>query len=128
MTTKDQPQRTVVLHYHLFKNAGTSLDEILKRNFGARWVTREFSMTGGDNSAELAKWITEEEDAVAFSTHTGIGPVPEVPGVRIVTIMLLRDPISRIRSAYRFERSQRADTFGARLAKETDLRVTHAPV
>lgn len=122
MTKEDQPkQRTVVLHYHLFKNAGTSLDEILKRNFGDRWVTREFSMAGGDNSAELARWIAEEKDAVAFSTHTGIGPVPEVPGVRIVTILLLRDPISRIRSAYRFERSQQADTFGARLAKETDL-------
>lgn len=119
--TKDQPQRTVVLHYHLFKNAGTSLDEILKRNFGGGWVTREFSMAGGDNSAELAQWIAEEKDAVAFSTHTGIGPVPELPGVRIVTIMLLRDPISRIRSAYRFERNQLVDTFGARLAKETDF-------
>ncbi|WP_425102284.1 sulfotransferase family 2 domain-containing protein [Tropicibacter sp. S64] len=121
MTRPEQPERTVVLHYHLFKNAGTSLDEILKRNFGNRWVTREFSMAGGDNSAELARWIAAEKDAVAFSTHTGLGPVPEVPGVRIVTVMLLRDPIARIRSAYRFERHQDADTFGARLAKETDL-------
>ncbi|WP_136444160.1 sulfotransferase family 2 domain-containing protein [Pacificoceanicola onchidii] len=119
--TNEQPTRTVILHYHLFKNAGTSLDEILKRNFQERWVTREFSMAGGDNSAELAKWIESEPEAVAFSTHTGIGPVPEVPGVRILTVMILRDPIARIRSAYRFERNQKADTFGARLAKETDL-------
>lgn len=119
--TKEQPTRTVVLHYHLFKNAGTSLDQVLKRNFGDRWVTREFSMAGGDNSADLAKWIEDNPDAVAFSTHTGIGPVPEVPGVRVVSVMLLRDPIARIRSAYRFERNQEADTFGARLAKETDL-------
>ncbi len=26
--------RTVILHYHFFKNAGTSVDDILIRNFG----------------------------------------------------------------------------------------------
>ncbi|MGR3732958.1 sulfotransferase family 2 domain-containing protein, partial [Pseudophaeobacter sp.] len=117
----DTSTRTVILHYHLFKNAGTSLDQILKRNFGDRWVTREFSMKGGDNSAQLADWIREEKDAVAFSTHTGAGPVPEIEGVRVVSVMLLRDPIVRIRSAYQFERKQCADTLGARLAKEVDF-------
>lgn len=113
--------RTVILHYHLFKNAGTSLDQVLKRNFGDRWVTREFPMGSGDNSAELAEWIRSESEAIAFSTHTALGPVPEIEGTRIVSVMLLRDPIARIRSAYRFERKQEADTWGARLAKETDL-------
>ena len=93
--------RTIILHYHLFKNAGTSLDQILKRNFGSRWVTREFPMAGDDNSAQLAEWIRSEPEAVAFSTHTGIGPVPEVEGVDIVSVMLLRDPVARIRSKLR---------------------------
>lgn len=113
--------RTIILHYHLFKNAGTSLDQILKRNFGSRWVTREFPMAGDDNSAQLAEWIRSEPEAVAFSTHTGIGPVPEVEGVDIVSVMLLRDPVARIRSAYRFERNQEAETWGAQLAKAHDL-------
>ena len=113
--------RTVILHYHLFKNAGTSLDQVLKRNFGDRWVTREFSMTTDDNSAQVAEWIRSEPEAVAFSTHTALGPIPEIEGVRIITVMLLRDPIARIRSAYRFERKQDADTWGAELAKEHDL-------
>ncbi|MFZ7094085.1 hypothetical protein [Primorskyibacter sp. 2E233] len=119
--TNKPAERTIVLHYHLFKNAGTSLDQILKQNFGDRWVTREFSMARNNNSADLADWIREEKDAVAFSTHTAVGPVPDIPGVRIITVILLRDPIARIRSAYRFERHQDADTFGARLAKETDF-------
>ncbi|WP_158218053.1 sulfotransferase family 2 domain-containing protein [Marinibacterium profundimaris] len=112
--------RTVVLHYHLFKNAGTSLDQILRRNFGPRWVTREFPMSE-DNSAELAEWIRSEPGAVAFSTHTAMGPVPRIEGVNIVSVMLLRDPVARIRSAYRFERKQDADTWGAELAKQHDL-------
>ncbi len=113
--------RTVLLHYHLFKNAGTSLDQILQRNFPDRWVTREFPPQGGDNSALLADWIRDTPDAVAYSTHTGVGPVPRVEGVRVLTVMMLRDPVARIRSAYRFEVRQKADTWGAQLAKQHDL-------
>lgn len=113
--------RTIVLHYHLFKNAGTSVDRILKKSFGDKWETTEFSMRTPDNSAEVADWIRSTPEAVAYSTHTAIGPVPVVQDVNIITLLLLRDPIARIRSAYRFERNQQADTLGAKLAKETDL-------
>ena len=113
--------RTVILHYHLFKNAGTSVDHILQQNFPERWVTAEFPPNGGDNSALIADWIRDTPDAVAFSTHTGLGPVPEIDGVTVISLILLRDPIRRIRSAYRFERNQDADTWGAELAKAHDL-------
>lgn len=113
--------RTVILHYHLFKNAGTSLDQILQHNFGAHWRGREFPGGGADNSALVADWIRSEPDGVAFSTHTAFGPPPAIDGVRVISVMFLRDPIARIRSAYRFERGQEADTWGARLAKECDL-------
>ncbi|WP_137702698.1 sulfotransferase family 2 domain-containing protein [Marimonas lutisalis] len=113
--------RTVVLHYHLFKNAGTSIDRILQKNFGDKWVTREFAANGGDNSAEVAEWIASTPEAIAYSSHTMLGPVPEVAGVEIIPVLLLRNPIDRIKSAYRFERKQEADTWGAQLAKEHDL-------
>jgi len=113
--------RTIILHYHLFKNAGTSLDRILQKNFGDGWVTAEFEGKGGDNSGAVADWIASTPDAVAYSSHTMLGPVPQVDGVRVVPIVLLRDPIERIKSAYRFERKQQADTWGAQLAKQHDL-------
>lgn len=113
--------RTVILHYHLFKNAGTSLDRILRENFKDGWVTSEFPVKGDDNSRDVAQWIATHPDAVAFSTHTAMGPIPQVDDTRIVSVMLLRDPVARIRSAYRFEREQQADTWGAELAKSHDL-------
>ena len=114
-------ERTIILHYHLFKNAGTSLDRILQKNFPGRWVTREFPRNAGDNSAMVAEWIAATPEAVAFSSHTMLGPVPQVDGVRILSVLFLRDPVARIVSAYNFERKQDADTVGARLAKENDL-------
>lgn len=113
--------RTIILHYHLFKNAGTSVDAILKRNFGTRWVTREFPVRGDNNTALVEEWIRETPDAIAYSSHTMMGPIPQVEGVRVISFLLLRDPIERIKSAYRFERTQDADTWGAQLAKTHDF-------
>jgi hypothetical protein len=114
-------ERTIILHYHLFKNAGTSVDAILKRNFPGKWVTREFPVKGENNTALVEDWIRETPEAVAYSSHTMMGPIPQVEGVRVISCMLLRDPIERIKSAYRFERTQQADTWGAKLAKEHDF-------
>lgn len=113
--------RTIVLHYHLFKNAGTSLDRLFQKNFPGRWVTREFPRNGGNNTPLVEDWIASEPEALVFSSHTMLGPLPQVAGLRILSILFLRDPIARIVSAYNFERKQAADTVGANLAKEHDL-------
>lgn len=113
--------RTVILHYHLFKNAGTSVDQILQSNFKEAWVTREFPTNTQDNSDQVAEWILSTPEAVAYSTHTALGPVPKIPGLTILTVLMLRDPLARIRSAYRFEARQDADTWGAQLARENDF-------
>ena len=111
--------RTVILHYHLFKNAGTSVDRVLKDNFPDRWVTAEFN--GTNNTERVVKWITDTPEAVAFSSHTMMGPLPRIPNTRIISVMFLRNPIDRIRSAYRFEHNQQSDNFGAVLARHTDF-------
>lgn len=119
------PERPVVLHYHLFKNAGTSLDAILKGHFGDAWVTREFeAATDGppmQNFRAVGEWIAGSPGAAAFSSHTAMGPVPKLPGVRVHGVIFLRHPLDRIRSAWGFERRQVSESFGARLAKRTDL-------
>ncbi|MEN8839977.1 MAG: hypothetical protein ABF288_02555 [Octadecabacter sp.] len=121
MSTQKPPLRTVVLHYHLFKNAGTSLDQILKHNFPDAWVTTEFDTSTQSNTPAVENWITENPKACAFSSHTMKGPLPIIDGVQIIPVMLLRDPVARIRSAYQFERAQTSDSWGAQLAKQHDL-------
>lgn len=114
-------RRTVIFHNHLFKNAGTSVDNLLQLNFGKFWVSREFPANGGDNSSLIEEWIHENPEAIAFSSHTALGPLPEIQGVKIISLVMLRDPIARIFSAYRFERKQNANTWGAKVAKEETL-------
>lgn len=113
--------RTAIFHYHLFKNAGTSFDRILKSNFPDAWVTAEFETASGNNTAQVETWIAANPAARAYSSHTAVGPLPRVEGVTLVPVLFLRDPVERIASAYRFERKQQADTWGAELAKAHDL-------
>ena len=114
-------ERFVFVHYHLFKNAGTSLDKILQDNFGSQWVTAEFPRQRGNNSDLVADWIRATPEARVYSSHTAIGPLPQVEGVRIFPILLLRDPIDRIVSGYKFERRQKTEKWEALLAKAHDL-------
>ena len=124
LSKNSQHARVVLLHYHLFKNAGTSLDTILKRNFGAAWVDAEFS--GGPENIGIPKqvqdWIENNPTKQVFSTHTARGPLPVLPKTLIIPLIFIRHPIDRLISAYHFERKQESDSYGAVLAKVTDFK------
>jgi hypothetical protein len=114
--------RTILIHYHLFKNAGTSLDAVLKENFGDKWITREFDRKNAAiHAREVKEWIASNPNAVAFSSHTIEAPPPHIDGVRVIPLIFLRNPIDRIASAYSFERKQGGQGFGAVLARNTTM-------
>ena len=112
--------RTIILHYHLFKNAGTSIDSILKDNFDDQWVSKEFK-NALSNSAQVTEWIQDNPNAIAFSSHSMMGPIPKINGINIISIVMLRNPVKRIISAYKFERMQNSDNWGAKLARENSF-------
>lgn len=110
--------RPLVLHYHLFKNAGSSVDEMLIRNFGTLWTQAEFKTpVGNSNTEDVANYLLAHPNIVAFSSHTAYLPPPQLPGLYIFPIIFVRHPLDRIKSAYSFEKSQGADTYGAKLAR-----------
>ena len=127
--------RKVILHYHLFKNAGTSVDHILKENFGElRWRNQEFDFPGyhrtsailsGQSTAPLVrKWLREHPEALVLSSHSAIMPIPELPGTTIFPIVFVRHPLIRLNSSYVFQRSQFQewiDNVTTRLAQERNF-------
>jgi hypothetical protein len=117
--------RTVILHYHLFKNAGTSLDAAFKENFNeedGEWVTKEFPAQPALNRGQVRQWIIDNPQAKCFSSHTAIFPVPEIEGIKIIPVIFMRHPIDRMASAYSFEKKQGGDGFGPVLARNTTLK------
>jgi hypothetical protein len=111
--------RNVIVHYHIFKNAGTSIDQILKSNFGAAWKTLEADSGDKMLAAERVRdFLLADPSIKALSSHTALLPFPRADGLNVIPILFLRHPIDRIRSAYEFERKQGADTRGAQAARE----------
>jgi SAM-dependent methyltransferase len=111
--------RGVIIHYHLFKNAGTSVDAILRRNFGDGWASREYPPRSDGEAAR--EFLVFNPHIAALSSHTLLLPPPEIPDAEIIPVIFIRHPLDRLKSAYLFEREQRADTVGVRLARENDF-------
>jgi hypothetical protein len=114
--------RKLLLHYHLFKNAGTSVDEILRQNFRARWMNTEFTQKPArEHMHDITEVLRTHPSLYGLSSHTMMLPPPALPDTDILPIIFIRHPLDRMRSAYEFEREQDADTAGARLAKRVDF-------
>jgi len=98
--------RNVLVHLHLFKNAGTTLEWALKQSFGEQFGALD-DMKDSENlytADQVAGFITDRPELAACSSHQVRMPMPRRPGVRFLPLALVRHPIDRAFSVYTFER------------------------
>jgi chromosome segregation ATPase len=101
----DSRLRTLLFHFHIFKNGGSTIDAALKKNFGNRWRAIE-----GPDPDDAMNWplaiqlLTLHPELEAFSSHTARIPAPEAEDFQFIPLFLLRHPIDRIASIHNFER------------------------
>lgn len=96
--------RNIIVHYHIFKNAGTTIDEILRTSFGSRWQNLDKLPTPGVKILpyELQVFLEHNPQLYAISSHDAFLPEP-VGDFTIYPIFFLRHPLLRARSAWKFE-------------------------
>jgi len=115
--------RPLLVHYHIFKNAGTSFEWTLQQALGKRFCTYDLAAPHEIlSSADITRYVQSRPETEAVSSHQATFPAPKIPGRQVLTSILVRDPIARIRSIYAFERQQKVSTPGALKAKELDFR------
>lgn len=102
-------QRNVLVHYHIFKNAGTTFERVLDENFGDKHLAFDgpFSFSHV-NQDQLATVIDHHPSHVAFSSHQIHLPVPSSLNFRAIPIVFVRHPLLRIRSVYLFSQRNTA--------------------
>ncbi len=113
----------LLIHYHIFKNAGSSFEWTLEQAFGKNF--RRYDGAGAGevlSSVDIADYVKQARDAKVICSHQATLPPPKIRGRDVITSILLRDPIARIRSIYAFERRQDARSPGALKAKELDFK------
>lgn len=116
----DSP-RPIVVHIHLFKNAGTSVDAGLEAHFASEWETFDQPEGGTFGQQRLRSWLTEKPGVSAFSSHQLRPPLTSDDEFEFVPIVFLRHPLDRIRSAFDFESRQGPQTPSAQIASETNF-------
>jgi hypothetical protein len=95
--------RCVLLHYHIFKNAGSTIEEIFERSFGKAFSRIETpDREGLVSDQDLLEFLAQNRSTKAISSHQIRYPTPRFPGFLFLDVVLLRDPIDRIRSIYDF--------------------------
>ena len=115
--------RRAVFHFHLFKNAGSSVDKILRDSFQGGWAEQEFRFTKKSwPYGEIKDWIEATPNLKAYSSHTARLPLPDLKDTEIFPIFFFRHPLIRLHSGFKYELAQDSDTPGARKAKETDFK------
>lgn len=115
--------RPVCVHFHVFKNAGTTLDGALKREFGIRWCEFDGPRPNYVLSGEEMRAFVETRPALAaVSSHQVRFPLPGIYDVRWRPLLLLRHPLDRALSAYKFHRRARTRSAASLRAKTADLR------
>ena len=89
--------RFLILHYHIFKNAGTTVENLLQKSFPLSFA--RFEGDGRDaqlSAAELLEFVREHPELQAISSHHLRYPRPSAPGFVFFDLLFLRDPIDRL--------------------------------
>ncbi|MEH6590797.1 MAG: hypothetical protein V7746_11090 [Halioglobus sp.] len=105
-----QASRAVLIHGHMYKNAGTTLDWSLQRSFGAGFVDHRDDKAMKEGADYLQRYLHSQPAITALSSHWLTFELPKTGNPDYHLLMLFRDPMQRMQSVYHFERRQREAT------------------
>ena len=110
--------RYVIVHYHIFKNGGSTIEYILEREFPGRFAT----VHGRDpdaalDAADLTAFLGQYPGLTAVSSHHLRYPKPLARQTVFFDFCFLRDPLARLYSTYNHLRRNDPDSLYARWAR-----------
>ena len=118
VTVPVERTRYVIVHYHVFKNGGSTIEYILEREFPGRFA----SVHGRDpdatlDAADLTEFLQQHPGIAAVSSHHLRYPKPLSRQTVFFDWCFLRDPLARLYSSYNHFRRCDADSLCARWAQ-----------
>lgn len=100
-----QDLRKTLVHLHIFKNAGSSLDKILKEAFNESFMAFDKDNPAAIiNCDELNQILDRNPKVSCLTSHQLRLPAPVNYTSMIFPVFFIRHPIERIQSCFHFER------------------------
>jgi hypothetical protein len=112
-------RRPIILHYHIFKNAGTTIDLILENIFGenAKRIDAKKPRDLVPNRAVL-QYVANNHSINSVSSHQLRFPAPEDSNFSFLPMVFIRHPIDRIFSIYSYNKKRNDEIRLVKEAKE----------
>ena len=113
----------VCLHFHIFKNAGTTIDWIFEKNFSDKAARIDVDSQREILSMDVVlNFLKKNTDTKSLTSHQIRFPIPENNEFTFLPIVFIREPLDRAFSIYRYNK-KRADvrTQGIANAKKMTL-------
>lgn len=104
------PTRHVLVHFHVFKNGGSTIEAILDREFGSRFATVHGSHASSSlDSLDVAAFLDAHPEMAAFSSHHVRYPLPDIRRTVLFDCCFFRHPLDRLQSVYSYLRAEPPD-------------------
>jgi len=98
--------RFVIVHYHIFKNGGSTIEAILEREFGHRFATLHDTRASATlNGRHVVSFLRRHPHVSAISSHHLRYPKPSIPHTIVFDCCFLRHPLERLDSVYHYLRT-----------------------
>lgn len=125
----DSPtQRFVIVHYHIFKNGGSTIEAILAREFGKRESGHAFATLHGPQASstldarDLERFLRRNPRVTVVSSAHLRYPKPAIRHMVIFDCCFLRHPLERLDSLYRYSRNVDSEDFLSVRARRMNAR------
>ena len=117
------PTRFLIVHYHIFKNGGSTVASILEREFENNFAT----VHGPDDVSvvdlvSLSNFVSSHGGVQAISSHHLRYPKPVLPNTIIFDCCFLRHPLDRLQSMYSYFQRIDSDDPLCRMAHQESSR------
>ena len=100
-------RRSIIVHFHFFKNAGSSVEFLLREHFREDFALYEHGLpTETFPATVLTPYLQEHQSLQAISSHTICFPAPSHRDWSVFPVVFLRHPLDRILSMYHYEKQQ----------------------
>lgn len=119
---KSSTNAPLVVHIHLFKNAGTSIDLALEKHFGRNWVNIDSGQPAGRiTGRDIAELLEAKPKLQAISSHQVRPSIDKAVGRPLRYVAAIRHPIARVKSIYDFDRKRGPVTPMGKVADRLDF-------
>jgi hypothetical protein len=103
-------KNAVLVHYHIFKNGGSTIDYVLEREFHSHFATLHGpEPTSRLNKSDLRQFLLAHPLIRAVSSHHLRYPTVRDEDLQVIDICMVRHPLDRLRSVYQYMRHRHVE-------------------